>query len=84
MVTEDQLKELVVCGPDVPRYLEAIGAYQAAGYDHIFIHQVGPNQGRVCDSSPRRCSLNWMGEGVESGRVTPGFQQPYRHWSLAT
>jgi coenzyme F420-dependent glucose-6-phosphate dehydrogenase len=44
MVTEDQLKELVVCGPDVPRYLEAIGAYEAAGYDHLFIHQVGPNQ----------------------------------------
>jgi coenzyme F420-dependent glucose-6-phosphate dehydrogenase len=44
MVTEDQLKELVVCGPDVPRYLEAIGGYEAAGYDHLFIHQVGPNQ----------------------------------------
>jgi coenzyme F420-dependent glucose-6-phosphate dehydrogenase len=44
MVTEDQLKEVVVCGPDVSRYLEAMGTYDVAGYDHIFIHQIGPNQ----------------------------------------
>jgi hypothetical protein len=44
MVTEDQLKEVVVCGSDVSRYLEAIAAYDVAGYDHVFIHQVGPNQ----------------------------------------
>jgi coenzyme F420-dependent glucose-6-phosphate dehydrogenase len=44
MVTEDQRKEVVVCGSDVSRYLEAIGAYDLAGYDHVFIHQVGPNQ----------------------------------------
>jgi coenzyme F420-dependent glucose-6-phosphate dehydrogenase len=44
MVTEDQLKEVVVCGPDVSRYLEAIGTYDDAGYDHVFIHQVGPEQ----------------------------------------
>jgi hypothetical protein len=44
MVTRDQLKEVVVYGPDASRYLEAIGAYQAAGYDHVSIHQVGPDQ----------------------------------------
>jgi len=44
MVTEDQLKEVVVCGPDVSRYLDAIGTYDFAGYDHVFIHQVGPEQ----------------------------------------
>jgi coenzyme F420-dependent glucose-6-phosphate dehydrogenase len=44
MVTRDQLKEVVVCGPDASRYLEAIGTYEVAGYDHIFIHQIGPDQ----------------------------------------
>jgi coenzyme F420-dependent glucose-6-phosphate dehydrogenase len=44
MVTKDQLRRFVVCGPDVSRYLEAIATYKAAGYDHIFIHQVGPDQ----------------------------------------
>ena len=44
MVTKDQLRKVVVCGPDVSPYLEAIGTYEAAGYDHIFIHQVGPDQ----------------------------------------
>jgi coenzyme F420-dependent glucose-6-phosphate dehydrogenase len=44
MVTKDQLRKAVVCGPDVTPYLEAIDAYAAAGYDHVFIHQVGPDQ----------------------------------------
>ena len=44
MVTEEKLKEVVVCGPDASPYVEAIGTYAAAGYDQIFIHQVGPNQ----------------------------------------
>jgi 2-methylisocitrate lyase-like PEP mutase family enzyme len=25
-------------------YLERIHAYEAAGYDHLYIHQVGPDQ----------------------------------------
>jgi G6PDH family F420-dependent oxidoreductase len=44
MVTEDQLKEVVVLGSDVSPYLEAIDSYKSAGYDHVFIHQVGPKQ----------------------------------------
>lgn len=44
MVTRDRLKEVVVCGADPSRYLEAIGTFEAAGYDHIFIHRVGPDQ----------------------------------------
>jgi hypothetical protein len=45
MVTKDQLRKVVVCGPDVSPYLEAIDAYAAAGYDHVFIHQVGTRSG---------------------------------------
>jgi hypothetical protein len=44
MVTRGQLKEVIVCGPDPSRYLEAIATYEVAGYDHIFVHQVGPDQ----------------------------------------
>jgi G6PDH family F420-dependent oxidoreductase len=43
-VTQDQLKESVVCGPDVSRHVDAIRAYERAGYDHVFVHQVGPDQ----------------------------------------
>jgi G6PDH family F420-dependent oxidoreductase len=43
-VTEERLKEAVVCGPDVDRHVDAIREYERAGYDHVFIHQVGPDQ----------------------------------------
>jgi G6PDH family F420-dependent oxidoreductase len=44
MVTEEQIGEAVVCGPDPKRHLEAIQEYVDAGYDHVYIHQVGPDQ----------------------------------------
>jgi G6PDH family F420-dependent oxidoreductase len=43
-VTEDQVARRIVCGPDTERHLAAIREYAHAGYDHVFIHQVGPDQ----------------------------------------
>ena len=34
----------VVCGPDPERHLEAIREFIDAGYDHVYFHQVGPDQ----------------------------------------
>ncbi len=34
----------VVCGPDPQRHLSAIREYVDAGYDHVYVHQVGPEQ----------------------------------------
>jgi coenzyme F420-dependent glucose-6-phosphate dehydrogenase len=44
MVTEDMLAEQVTCGPDPQRHIEAISKYVDAGYDHICVHQIGPDQ----------------------------------------
>jgi G6PDH family F420-dependent oxidoreductase len=44
LVTEDGIAEAIVCGPDPDRYLERIHAYADAGYDHVFVHQVGEDQ----------------------------------------
>jgi G6PDH family F420-dependent oxidoreductase len=44
MVSRDDVAELVVCGPDPERHLEAIATYADAGYDHVYVHQVGPKQ----------------------------------------
>jgi hypothetical protein len=44
LVTEDQVAESVVCGPDPQRHLKAIKRYTDAGYDHVCVHQVGPDQ----------------------------------------
>jgi G6PDH family F420-dependent oxidoreductase len=43
-VTEDAVAELVACGPDPERHLEVIRKFTDAGYDHIAIHQIGPDQ----------------------------------------
>ena len=44
MVTEDDVGESVVCGPDPERHKEQIREFEGAGYDHVYIHQVGPDQ----------------------------------------
>jgi coenzyme F420-dependent glucose-6-phosphate dehydrogenase len=44
LVTEEKLAEQIVCGPDVDRHLERIQKYQDAGFDHIYIGQIGPDQ----------------------------------------
>jgi G6PDH family F420-dependent oxidoreductase len=43
-VTEDQVAEAVSCGPDPEVHLEKIQSYIDAGFDHIYLHQVGPDQ----------------------------------------
>jgi coenzyme F420-dependent glucose-6-phosphate dehydrogenase len=44
LVTEEKVGELVACGPDPQQHLELLGKYADAGYDHLFVHQVGPDQ----------------------------------------
>jgi G6PDH family F420-dependent oxidoreductase len=44
LVGEDDVAETVVCGPDPDRHLEAIREYDRAGFDHVYVHQVGPDQ----------------------------------------
>lgn len=36
--------EKLPCGPDPEPYLEAIREYEQAGYDHVYLHQIGPQQ----------------------------------------
>jgi coenzyme F420-dependent glucose-6-phosphate dehydrogenase len=44
MVSADDVAESVVCGPDPDRYREEIEAFADAGFDHVYIHQVGDDQ----------------------------------------
>jgi G6PDH family F420-dependent oxidoreductase len=44
MVDEDDIAESVICGPDPERHIDAIAEYVDAGYDHVYVHQVGPDQ----------------------------------------
>jgi len=44
LVTEDTISESMVCGPDPKDHLEALREYADAGYEHVCVHQVGPDQ----------------------------------------
>lgn len=41
--TEDVAK-LILCGPDVDRHVSRIQEFAEAGFDHVYVHQVGPDQ----------------------------------------
>lgn len=43
-ITEDEVAESVTCGPDPERHLETIREYAEAGYDNVYVHQIGPQQ----------------------------------------
>ncbi|MEA2574826.1 MAG: hypothetical protein QOH93_2124 [Chloroflexia bacterium] len=44
MVKEEDVAESVVCGPDPQRYLDKIQEYVDAGFTHVYLHQIGPDQ----------------------------------------
>jgi coenzyme F420-dependent glucose-6-phosphate dehydrogenase len=44
LITPDDLAEKLPLGPDPERHLESIKAYVDAGFDHVYVHQIGPDQ----------------------------------------
>ncbi len=43
-VREEDVAEMIICGPDPQRHIQAIRQYVDAGFDHVYVHQVGPDQ----------------------------------------
>jgi coenzyme F420-dependent glucose-6-phosphate dehydrogenase len=44
LVTEDALAERVSCGPDPEVHIAKIQPFLDAGFDHVYLHHVGPDQ----------------------------------------
>jgi G6PDH family F420-dependent oxidoreductase len=44
LVTEDMIARTVPCGNDPRRHIAALRAYLDAGYDEVFVQQIGPEQ----------------------------------------
>ena len=45
--------EEIVCGPDLDDYLEVIQRYTDAGFDHLWVHQIGAEQEEFLDVCER-------------------------------
>ncbi len=44
VLDEEDIAESIVCGPDPERHRAAIQEYVDAGYDHVYVHQIGDDQ----------------------------------------
>ena len=44
MLSEEDACQGMPCGPDPETYLKAVRSYADAGFDHVYFHQVGPDQ----------------------------------------
>ena len=44
LVTEDAATRSVPCGPDVGAVMASVRQFLDAGYDHLYFHQIGPDQ----------------------------------------
>jgi G6PDH family F420-dependent oxidoreductase len=44
LITTEHVGEKVVCGPDPDAIVEKVGMFADAGFDQVFLHQVGPRQ----------------------------------------
>jgi coenzyme F420-dependent glucose-6-phosphate dehydrogenase len=44
LVREDDVAAAVVCGSDLDRHVAAIERFVGAGFDTVYVHQVGPDQ----------------------------------------
>ena len=44
LVTPGMLADEVVCGPDVDRHVAALQEYADAGFDELYVNQIGPGQ----------------------------------------
>jgi coenzyme F420-dependent glucose-6-phosphate dehydrogenase len=53
LVTEEAIAKKVACGPDPDAHVAAIRPYLDAGFDHVYVHQVGPDQAGFIDFAER-------------------------------
>ncbi len=44
MLSEEDVTKEMICGPDAQKHIEGIQKFIDAGYDHVYIHQIGRDQ----------------------------------------
>jgi G6PDH family F420-dependent oxidoreductase len=44
MIKREDLAKSIICGPDADKHIKGIQEFVDAGFDHVYIHQIGPDQ----------------------------------------
>ncbi len=63
LVSEEMVAEAITCGPDLARHLEAIERYEDAGFDELYIQQVGGDHERFFDVYATEILPRFHGQG---------------------
>jgi G6PDH family F420-dependent oxidoreductase len=50
LVTAEIMRDQVTCGPDVDRHVQTLQAYADAGFDEVYVNQIGPDQEAFFDA----------------------------------
>lgn len=74
MVTEEDVAKEIICGPDPQRHIAMLEKYAEAGFDHIWVHQVGPDQEglfrfyeeKIFPNLPQRLKAKSSGKGKKT------------------
>jgi G6PDH family F420-dependent oxidoreductase len=66
LVTKEMIDEQVACGPDVERHVSALSAYAEAGFDELYVQQIGPDQDAFFEAY-RDEVLPRLSDGVPAG-----------------
>jgi len=53
LVTAEKIEQEIVCGPDPQLFLDKIKEYVDAGFTHVYLHQIGPDQEGFLDFAKR-------------------------------
>ena len=64
-VSSADIAEVVSCGPSADKHLQAIDKYVQAGFDHIILTQVGPEQEAFVDFFKRELAPSLPGKAAE-------------------
>jgi len=60
LVTTEKIQEKIVCGPDPAIYHENIQEFIDAGFTHVYLHQVGPDQEGFFDFAKRELLSTYL------------------------
>jgi coenzyme F420-dependent glucose-6-phosphate dehydrogenase len=71
IVTEEMIAERVVCGPDLDRLAEAVQKYLDAGYEHVYLHQIGPDQEAFIETMGRELLPRFAKQAKRRGTKRP-------------
>jgi G6PDH family F420-dependent oxidoreductase len=71
MVAEDDVAKEIACGPDPERHLAAIAPYLEAGFTHVYLHQVGPDQDGFFKFAERELLPRFARRAASGGRTAP-------------